>query len=130
METKQLLLELSKKPAAEIEFVLTELLADGTFDYVTLSQCYVRSLEYKEFDSFGLLFEANSCILDSLSYAKPPKRDYQARHIQRCLYHLNTYANKNFNLQHVNEKFSYRPDVGKSESVYEKMRINGCLRIK
>ena len=125
METIDLLQELSKKPASEIEFVLTKLLADGTFDFVDLSKMYVRSLEFKKKNLDALLFEANSCVFDSLHYTRPPRSACHNRHIQRCLYHLNTYAGNNFHLHNVNEKFGYSAEIGKEESVYEKRRQYG-----
>ena len=127
METIDLLRELSKKPSREIEIVLTQLLLDGAFDYVAVSQMYVRSLEFKQRDLDTLLFEANSCIFDSFNYTRPPRSECHKRHLQRCLYHLNTYARNNFYLSNVNERFGYRECEGKSESVYEKRKSSNTL---
>ena len=127
MNTIELLRELSKKPAEEIEFALTQLLAEGVFDFVNLATMYVRSLEFKKRDSDTLLYEANSCVLESLHYTKPPRSDCHKRHIQRCLYHLNMYAKNNFYLSNVNEQFKYIPEIGQQESIYEKMRKGGNI---
>lgn len=120
MQTFGLLEQLSQKPKEEIKFALLSLILNGKIDFIDLNQSYVEALEVIRHDQEDKLIEAETCVLQALTYQQNSKSVAYKDHIQRCLYLLN--QSKRFNMKGLNEIYKYNEEVGKAASWYEKKK--------
>lgn len=117
----ELLEQLLQFDKAYLEVAILKLLTEGKIDFTTISNQYVRFLELKERDNLHQLIEAETCVIQSFFNKKTTDQklhkgnDYA--HTQRCLYLLN--QSKRFNMQRLNEKYTYCEEDGKKASWYE-----------
>lgn len=122
MDTFELLEELSKKTKYEIKYALVSLILAGKIDFLDVNSAYIDSLKAINENERNLLFEAESCVLESFHRKKGNKREYDKKHTQRCLYLLN--QSNRFNMAYLNEKYEYDEEFGKKMSWYERNKEN------
>lgn len=122
MDTFELLEELSKKPKYELKYALVSLMLAGKIDFLDVNSAYIDSLKAINENEINLLFEAESCVLESFHRKKGNKREYDKKHTQRCLYLLN--QSHSFNMADLNEKYEYDKESGKKMSIYERNKKN------
>lgn len=125
MTTEELLDELLKKSAEEIDYAVLQLMLKDKLNSHRVMDLYMKAIEIKNEDLKDRLTESNTNILDlilNLSLPKSKKKstvDGAKKAIHRGLYNLN--LSRQFNMQSLNDKYAYNEDEDKKLSWYWRM---------
>lgn len=99
-----LLDKLCKYNSDVLQSALLYMMQCGKIDFLSLSKAYVEYLEASNKDKAEKLADANTCTMALLTNIKSENKSNHAD-IHWALYNLN--ESKMFNMQKLNEKFSY-----------------------
>ena len=105
-----------------IRYLFFLLLCEKKVSFKELSESYVEALEVDNTDKLKQLIEAETCVLENIVCSNKPKNQTHQNAIQRSLYLLN--KSNRFQMEKLNEKFSYDEEQAKKLSWYERDKNN------
>lgn len=123
MSTDELLNQLMKKSAWEIDNALLNLLIAGKIGFIQLSRLYATSLENLNKDRLAQLMEAELCAADMLVNSNKSEKESYRKAVQRTLYMM--HKSNRFNMTDIDKNYGYEgDDKAKQYSWYERTKAN------